>query len=346
MATVGSTAQEPAAVAKQAAEANAIRAKLQVARVGVESRLTKNAPYSAEAVTESVQLLADGNRIVTKNTTHIFRDSEGRTRREQLNAAGTDVVSVNITDPSSGTTYVLDPASRTAYRNGLFVATWNALASTSVAPVGRGIDVTQTPDGAVVVTSRELEAKVAAEGQAATEAKATAEIKARTATPPGGGRGMSGSFATFDGGGFFPAKIAEAGGKTTQEDLGQQTIEGVIGHRHTDDNGDSRRSDWERTADQDRVGTVVLAGAAGPRSDEALRSPDRRNDVSPDRRRSRRTGAVALRSPARLHAAGVAHSAAAAVGGPEGPPSGDRATDVGRGLQIRVPPVRRGAVLH
>ena len=226
VATVGSTAQDPAAVEKQAAEANAIRAKLQVARVGVESRLTKNAPYSAEAVTESVQLLADGNRIVTKNTTHIFRDSEGRTRREQLNAAGTDVVSVNITDPSSGTTYVLDPASRTAYRNGMFVATWNAMASTSLAPVGRGIDVTQTPDGAVVVTSRELERKAAAEGLAATEAKATAEIKARTA-PAGGGRGVSGSFATFDGGGFFPAKIAEAGGKTTQEDLGQQTIEGV-----------------------------------------------------------------------------------------------------------------------
>src|SRR4051794_35144831 len=81
VATLGSTAQEPAAAAKQAAEANAIRAKLQVARVGVESRLTKNAPYSAEAVTESVQLLADGNRIVTKNTTHVFRDSEGRTRR-------------------------------------------------------------------------------------------------------------------------------------------------------------------------------------------------------------------------------------------------------------------------
>ena len=87
--------------------------------------------------------------------------------------------------------------------------------------------MTQTPDGAVVVTSRELERKAAAEGQAATEAKATAEIKARTAAPSGGGRGMSGSFATFDGGGFLPAKIAEAGGKTTQEDLGQQTIEGV-----------------------------------------------------------------------------------------------------------------------
>ena len=182
VATLASMAQEPAAVAKQAAEANAIQAKLQVARVGVESRLTKNAPYSAEAMTESVQLLADGNRIVTKNTTHIFRDSEGRTRREQLNAAGTDVVSVNITDPSSGTTYVLDPASRTAYRNGMFVATWNSLASTSVAPVGRGIDVTQTPDGAVVVTSRELERKAAAEGQAATEAKETIEGVSATGT--------------------------------------------------------------------------------------------------------------------------------------------------------------------
>jgi hypothetical protein len=46
-------------------------------------KIIKGAPYSAEAVTESVQTLADGNRIVNKMTSQVFRDSEGRTRREQ-----------------------------------------------------------------------------------------------------------------------------------------------------------------------------------------------------------------------------------------------------------------------
>jgi len=47
-----------------------------------DHKLVKGAPYSAEAVTESVQTLADGNRIVRKNSSHIYRDGEGRTRRE------------------------------------------------------------------------------------------------------------------------------------------------------------------------------------------------------------------------------------------------------------------------
>src|SRR5690606_5706323 len=40
-------------------------------------------PYSAEAVTETVQVLADGNRIVNTHRARVYRDSEGRTRREQ-----------------------------------------------------------------------------------------------------------------------------------------------------------------------------------------------------------------------------------------------------------------------
>ena len=121
------------------------------------------------------------------------------------------------------------------------------------------------------------------------------------------------------------AADAEGVGKTTREDLGQQTIEGV-------------------SATGTRTTTEIPAGAIGNEqpikivseqwfspelqvlSDEALRSPHGRNDVPPDRHRSRRAGAVALRSPARLHAEGIGHSAAAAVGGPEGPPP--RGTDV------------------
>lgn len=42
----------------------------------------RNAPYTAEATTETVQVLADGNRITQKDTTVLARDSDGRTRRD------------------------------------------------------------------------------------------------------------------------------------------------------------------------------------------------------------------------------------------------------------------------
>jgi len=46
-------------------------------------KTVKGAPYSAEAVTESIQTLSDGNRIINRSTSSLYRDSEGRTRREQ-----------------------------------------------------------------------------------------------------------------------------------------------------------------------------------------------------------------------------------------------------------------------
>src|SRR5262245_2867220 len=48
-----------------------------------EGNAVKNTPYSAQAVTEMTQRLADGNRISNKTTANLFRDSEGRTRREE-----------------------------------------------------------------------------------------------------------------------------------------------------------------------------------------------------------------------------------------------------------------------
>src|SRR4029453_19477284 len=40
--------------------------------------LVKGAPYSADATTEIVQPLTDGNRIVRQTSASIFRDSRGR----------------------------------------------------------------------------------------------------------------------------------------------------------------------------------------------------------------------------------------------------------------------------
>src|SRR4030095_14150935 len=81
----------------------------------------KGAPYAAEAVTESTQTLSDGNRIQHKSTAGVYRDSEGRTRREQtLGAIGPWAVSgdapqtIFIDDIVVGVHYILNPKDRTA----------------------------------------------------------------------------------------------------------------------------------------------------------------------------------------------------------------------------------------
>jgi len=86
-----------------------------------DARLVKGAPYSAEATTETQQVLADGNRITRRNTSAIYRDSEGRTRREMTLGAigpwasrGAPRQTVFINDPVAGVNYVLDPDGKTA----------------------------------------------------------------------------------------------------------------------------------------------------------------------------------------------------------------------------------------
>jgi hypothetical protein len=86
-------------------------------------KLVKGAPYSAQAVTESTQVLGDGNRIVNKSTAMVYRDSEGRTRREQtLRAIGTMASSgdapqvIFISDPVAGTSYSLDSRTHVAHK--------------------------------------------------------------------------------------------------------------------------------------------------------------------------------------------------------------------------------------
>jgi hypothetical protein len=94
------------------------------AQESFERSVVKGQPYAAEAVTEIVQTLADGNRIVRKTTARVARDSEGRTRREHalgavgpLVAAGKAPRTVFVNDPVAGVAYVLDLDGRTAFRH-------------------------------------------------------------------------------------------------------------------------------------------------------------------------------------------------------------------------------------
>jgi hypothetical protein len=84
----------------------------------------KGAPYSAEAVNETIQTLADGNRIVQHSSAMQYRDSEGRERREETSAMG----AIFITDPVAGARYTLHPESKTAEKGpgAVFNVTTNA----------------------------------------------------------------------------------------------------------------------------------------------------------------------------------------------------------------------------
>ncbi len=86
-----------------------------------DGKRVTGAPYSAQAVTESLQTLGDGNRIVRKSTATLYRDSEGRTRREQtfkaigpLAADGEPGQTIFISDPVAGVDYSLDVRNQTA----------------------------------------------------------------------------------------------------------------------------------------------------------------------------------------------------------------------------------------
>jgi hypothetical protein len=86
-----------------------------------DRKVVKGAPYSAEAMTETIQTLSDGNRIIRKNGATIYRDSDGRTRREQTlgaighwTSAGDPPKSIFINDPVARVNYVLDPKGQTA----------------------------------------------------------------------------------------------------------------------------------------------------------------------------------------------------------------------------------------
>jgi hypothetical protein len=87
-------------------------------------KVVKGAPYSGESVTETIQTLSDGNRIVNRMTSSVYRDSEGRTRREQslkglgIFANGEEgIQTIFINDPVAGVTFTLDSRSHTAQKS-------------------------------------------------------------------------------------------------------------------------------------------------------------------------------------------------------------------------------------
>ncbi len=163
-------------------------------------KVLKGAPYAADATTETTQVLADGNRIVHKNKSTTYRDSEGRTRNEQTLAAigpwaasGNPPQLISILDPVAGVSYVLNVNDRTARKISLPQANEGAAAARSAATAKRVAEEAHLPGrvGGMMVT----------------------------AVPPGA--------AGASGPNFF-YRVNGPGNPPQTESLGTQTIEGLL----------------------------------------------------------------------------------------------------------------------
>jgi hypothetical protein len=86
-----------------------------------DGKVVTGAPYSATSTIESAQTLSNGVRITHKTTALIYRDGQGRTRREMaldsigpFATAGEPAQMIFINDPVAGVRYILDQRSHTA----------------------------------------------------------------------------------------------------------------------------------------------------------------------------------------------------------------------------------------
>jgi hypothetical protein len=196
-----------------------------------DGQVVKEAPYSAEATSESIQTLADGNRIVRSSTSSIFRDGEGRTRREQTlkvigpwaAATGSSPVII-INDPVLGVSAILNPEKRTARK----------LPAPSVFVTSTGGSGSNK-----VIVERELQAARAHARAAGVRARATgtaAQVQAEKAAVEVVVAGGGPSTAVTSGNVYFIGSPEAEGGvrvhAATNEDaktesLGKRSFEGV-----------------------------------------------------------------------------------------------------------------------
>jgi hypothetical protein len=113
-------AQETGNVVFQSAGSSAGGAMTGAVVARASSTPVQGSPYSATVTNESVQTLADGNRIVQTNTGTVARDSQGRTRHDMVLPAIGNLSPaeaphlVVIEDPVAHVVYTLNLTDKTA----------------------------------------------------------------------------------------------------------------------------------------------------------------------------------------------------------------------------------------
>ena len=214
---------------KVEAERMAAQAKIVGIRGAVMGKTVKDAPYSATETTESTQVLADGTRIHNETTAQVYRDSEGRTRRETPDE-------VTIWDPVLKVSYILNPKDQTARQlplgGGVFYFSQDGKAGTFAV---RAPLPPPSPDIAKQKVEKDMiESKVMARQAAGGIAVAGSAGPMTDTVVAGAGPGPM-TWITTDNGQFKDA---------ASESLGTQNIEGV-------------------TAEGSRTTTTIQTGAIG-----------------------------------------------------------------------------------
>jgi hypothetical protein len=188
-------------------------------------------PYSAESITESTQILGDGNRITRTNRARIYRDSAGRTRREQvLDSLGVwqpgsePAQMITINDPVANESYFLEPNRQVARRFRPFSLNVQVVPSEARSADGQ----TGAPPGPNIVMRREW---VQATPGVATTAGVAVGVQTGTEPtiqefelalpPPGAIATAPVAMGTFSSYAAPPRDV-------TREDLGEQVLEGVL----------------------------------------------------------------------------------------------------------------------
>lgn len=210
-----------------------------IAEIAASSERTiKNAPFSAEAVSESVQVLADGNRIVHRSTTKMYRNSEGRFRRESGGGTGGVLGSfytfgrgVTILDPVEGQRFMLDDTGK--------IARVMSIGGGRLFTIARGLGSAESALGPDQKTKLEREAAavktLSPEDRAKTEAVITkiqvaGEISGRApmAVSRGLGNSVYSTSVVSGEGGFSYVTGQSEKYETRTEELGSRDIEGVM----------------------------------------------------------------------------------------------------------------------
>lgn len=195
-------------------------AKIMAETSVMSEKIVKGSPFSADAVNESVQMLADGNRIVRTSTNKLYRNSEGRFRREISGSSGGSMSTffsvgpgITILDPVQGYRYLLDSHLKTA-RMG-------TLAGPSVVTTVQGA-VKVTPAQSAMIDkmkAAEQRASEAIRAVAAPVAVVTAKEKVYAEVATTVAQGGTGTHV------FTPSAATKYESRT--EELGVQNIEGV-----------------------------------------------------------------------------------------------------------------------
>ena len=184
---------------------------------GFDRAPIQGSPYSATITNESIQTLADGNRIVQTSTGTTARDSQGRTRHDTALPAIGNLSAANaprlifLQDPVAQTSYTLNLTDKTAQKMPVFSA---------MAGGAPGMGPVTTKFGEVSVAPPMLETSTFA-----------------MAPPPPGmliQRQVQGTDGHIDqvgaepGVSMFVQKHMDEQAQASTEDLGSQTMEGVL----------------------------------------------------------------------------------------------------------------------